>query len=404
MPATVFILGREPALSIAELEAWLPSLGATAVDIHAQAVLVRHEHPLAITTLNRLGGSLKQVQVIEHWPRQDDWLSTVQAASSAKFIQSQFPTGRIEYGLSVYGTSISERQAIQQHFLKLKPELKQLDRPVRMVTSHEPQLSAVSVKRNNLLKQGKEFVVVVGQTTVSLGITVAVQDYRAYSIRDYGRPAADPKSGMLPPKVAQIMLNIARVQPDDILLDPFCGSGTILQEAAWFGVNNIHGCDNDRQAVQRAQENIRWLMKEYPEIKTSVEISLGDARSVNIHPTVIVTEPYLGKPLHGNESRGWLVNQAEELQQLYLQAMGQWAKIIKPAGHLVMIIPEFKFAQEKIIIDLVPAAARLGWTAQPLLSEFGLAALSVVDPTEVEYGRPDAKLRRQIRKWRLNKD
>ena len=57
-----------------------------------------------------------------------------------------------------------------------------------------------------------------------LGQTLVVQPFKVLSKRDFGRPARDDHSGMLPPKLAQIMINLAR-RNDDIstktILDPF---------------------------------------------------------------------------------------------------------------------------------------------------------------------------------------
>ncbi len=47
------------------------------------------------------------------------------------------------------------------------------------------------------------------------------------------------------------------------ILDPFCGSGTILQEAMLLGFKNIYGSDKDKRAIANSKENINWLKKEY---------------------------------------------------------------------------------------------------------------------------------------------
>jgi hypothetical protein len=44
---------------------------------------------------------------------------------------------------------------------------------------------------------------------------MALQDFESYSKRDYGRPARDPRTGSLPPKLAQILINLA--EPNKIL-------------------------------------------------------------------------------------------------------------------------------------------------------------------------------------------
>lgn len=402
MHETLFLLGREPELSVAELEAVAPQWGATVRAVNAGAVVLIHERPLLEQCLDRLGGSIKQATVLERWPLSSNVVTILIEHLTVEWIQQLFPSqGRIEFGMSVYGASNAERAAANRHGLQLKKELAASGRAVRLVSSHDPQLSAVTVQRNGLLKNGKELVFVKTATEVMVGLTTAVQNYQAYALRDYGRPAANPASGMLPPKLAQMMLNIAQVTPDDILLDPFCGSGTILQEAAMLGVKTIHGSDHQPAAVKSAKENLRWLLREYPALRTTVEISLHDVREKTAAPTVIVTEPDLGKPLHGHESKSFLQRQADTLSQLYLTAFQHWQRWLKPGGRVVMVWPEYIGINPPVIISLDEQVTNLGFEPQALISETAAAAWHIANRHVLTYSRADARVQRQIRKWAL---
>ncbi|MEK7537998.1 MAG: 50S ribosomal protein L11 methyltransferase [Patescibacteria group bacterium] len=402
MSETLFILGREPELSVAELEAMTTAWSAAVTVASTSVALVRHEGGLPDRALDRLGGSVKQVTVLERWPITTNLVTTLIEKLSGDWVQKLFPDrGRIEFGLSVYGASNSERAAVNRQGLRLKKELVHSGRPVRYVTSREPQLSAVTVKKNGLLEKGKELVFVKTAPEVIVGLTAAVQDYEAYGRRDFGRPAANPKSGMVPPKLAQMMLNIAGVQPNDVLLDPWCGSGTILQEAALMGVKEIYGSDLEPKAVKSAQENIRWLFKEFPHLRADVEITMRDARQGSIAADVIVTEPDLGKPLRGHEPQPWLHQQAKKLQIMYWQCFEQWKKKLRPRGRVVMIWPEFVVGGADVTIDIEQAVRNLGFRQEPLLSSASARTMNVANPSVLVYARDDAKVRRQIRKWTL---
>lgn len=401
MPETMFVLGREPALSAAELEARSANWGAEVLDVTTEILLVRHAQPLPAGVLDWLGGSIKQISVETYLPPEDTLPAQVEAYCTPDWLLKKFPAGRVEYGASIYGASGSQRQAIQRHFLSLKKSIRAEERPVRYVSSREPQLSAVTVVRNGLLKSGHEFVIAQSSRFLVIGTTVAVQDYQKYGLRDFGRPAADPKSGMLPPKLAQIMLNLAQVKPGDLLLDPFCGSGTVLQEAALIGVQEIHGSDDQPRAVKASQENIRWLFKEFSGMKVDIEITKRDVRSVNIRPTVIVTEPDLGKPLHGRESQVDLKRELSKVEQLYRGAFRHWRTILRPGGRVVMVWPMYVHRQGNLAIDLENELRDLGFQSEPLVSELTATVLKVEDPKVLNYGRPDAHLVRQIRKFVL---
>ena len=80
-----------------------------------------------------------------------------------------------------------------------------------------------------------EIVVIKGHDKVFIGKTVAIQDIENYTKRDYERPARDAKTGMLPPKLAQIMINLGGLTKIDhdqeethavqhTLYDPFCAA------------------------------------------------------------------------------------------------------------------------------------------------------------------------------------
>ena len=397
MAETIFIAGREPELSAAELHFKGQNWGATALEIATFGTLLEHSQPLPENALNQLGGSIKQVDVLECVEHQS-LVGALRSVCTAEWLEKFFPSNRIEFGVSGYGLGHQELILLRKHFLGLKKDLHEAGRPVRLVVSREPQLSAVTVQRNGLLKKGKEIIIYRTSKFLVIGITRAVQDYRAYSRRDFGRPTANAKSGMLPPKLAQIMLNLADVGADDILLDPFCGSGTVLQEAALLSVAKIFGSDQNPEAAKGAQNNIRWLLKEFPEIRSDIEITRADARETKIRPTVIVTEPYLGQPLRGHEPEGWLTKQKMELEKMYLQVFQHWKNYLNSGARVVMIWPEFVFDGGTVTINLDQAVKNLNFRSQELLP-IKTAAMFGVDRYVLTYGRDEARVRRQIRMW-----
>lgn len=402
MLSTVFILGREPELSVAELEARSKGWSATVDVLSPHAALLLHPEPLPERMLNRLGGSIKQVDVVERWPIELSIAKTMMARYTGDWLLGLFPgDGRVEFGASFYDAKPVDRAGVAKLSLSHKKEIAQTDRAVRFVTSKEDQLSAVTVQRNGLLKKGKEIVFILRPDEILVGVTRAVQDYQLYGLRDFGRPAANAKSGMLPPKLAQMMLNIAGVQSGDLLLDPFCGTGTVLQEAALMGVKKIFGSDLEARAVKDSQENMSWLFREFPDLHTDVEIILRDARQISATADVIVTEPYLGKPLRGHEPKDWLEEQARDLTRLYLQAFQQWKKHLRPGGRIVMVWPEFTVGGADVTINLDKAIQGLGFALQPLLKPSSAAAFVLPDASVLRYGRDDAKVQRQIRRWTL---
>jgi tRNA G10 N-methylase Trm11 len=58
--------------------------------------------------------------------------------------------------------------------------------------------------------------------------------------------------------MAHVMLRVGNVKAGDTICDPFCGSGTILMEAAdWLNGNvTCIGMDVNRKAIEGAKKNV----------------------------------------------------------------------------------------------------------------------------------------------------
>ena len=81
----------------------------------------------------------------------------------------------------------------------------------------------------------------------------------------------------------------------------------------------------------------------------SVDISQSDARDLGQRFArhsigAIVTEPYLGPPLTGREGPRRIRAISSELEDLYQAALGQFVKILKPSGRVVMVFPQWHLA------------------------------------------------------------
>lgn len=77
---------------------------------------------------------------------------------------------------------------------------------------------------------------------------------------------SEERRGALRPTVAAAMVRLAS-QPGDTLLDPCCGSGTILTEALSAGWKRVHGTDIDPHAVGVTRHNV-----------PTARLSIADAR------------------------------------------------------------------------------------------------------------------------------
>lgn len=361
----IFILGNNPELSKAEIAAVLPQ--AKNIDSGKDFLIVEHAKIDCDKIIGRLGGTIKIGIVLGKNPEFGPVLGSASTIPEGK---------RFNFGFSFYD------QRPSNIGMQIKGKLKEQGISSRLVTSREPVLSSVIITKEKC----QDFLVLPD----FFGMTCAVQDFKDYSRRDFGRPASDALSGMLPPKAAKMMINLAQVETDNIILDPFCGSGTILAEALAMGYSHLIGSDLSEKAVSDSEENLSWLTKELKIKDTDWEIEKLDARQLSEKMNrdsvdAIITEPYLGKPMKGNESEELVKKIIAELKELYLQSFAEFKKILKPKGRVVIVIPEWHLhgKTHKMNLDL-------------RLNKLGLKRL---DEGNLIYKREDQKVWRNITIW-----
>ncbi|MEX2007105.1 MAG: hypothetical protein WD877_03005 [Candidatus Saccharimonadales bacterium] len=309
---TLVILGRQPALGLAELESLY---GASNLRPIEHGALLRV--PTEEVDFRRLGGTIKTARVLAVLPH-NDW------ASVSKYLKAEVPKhlatavpGKFRLGLSVYGLDVTLPR-LHMDLMAIKKSTKGLGRSIRVVPNKELALSSAQVFHNKLTRLGAwELLLVKNGKSTILAQTMFVQDIEAYAARDQARPRRDAKVGMLPPKLAQIIVNLAmgQVNPERInrwdkaegtkmyvVFDPFCGTGVILQEALLMNYS-VYGTDIDPRMIEYTEKNLQWLVKKYPSVEGRVALEVADATKhswagyAGVRFSRIASEVYLGRPL-----------------------------------------------------------------------------------------------------------
>jgi len=403
-----FILGHSPQISQAEIEAVLEKLlGEHNIIAASDEVLIigykiYNNASFQIKDLIRkLGGTIKIGKILDEVELEED--SNIVTKISGKLTAErlldkyfQQNTERINFGFSAYCLDSNIPKSISKKLLKLglelKKELKRKGHSVRLVSSKEKTLSSVIVGENKLIEKGADICLLISKDKIYLGRTLAVQEYKRFIQRDYARPDRDVKSGMLPPKLARIMVNLSQADPDDVLLDPFCGSGTILQEALLLGIKKVIGSDISLKAVQDTRNNLEWLTKNYQLPTTSYQLITSDIKDLpskfKEQVAVIVTEPFLGPPLKGNESLEKIKTVSKELSELYLKSFRVFSQILKKNGRVVIVFPIFRKVNQEISLPIVSKIEQMGFQVQKNLLSNARGGLV--------YSRPDQKVLREI--------
>jgi len=96
--------------------------------------------------------------------------------------------------------------------------------------------------------------------------------------------------GVLMPRVARALVNLAEVKRGDLLLDPFCGTGGILVEAGLLGARVI-GSDVQQRIITGAVMNLGYYLDDYALIyQDAADLSLR-----NGCVDAVITDPPYGR-------------------------------------------------------------------------------------------------------------
>lgn len=324
----------------------------------------------------------------------NDWRSI--ESFMAKILPDQvatIPEGKIRLGLSTYGLAVNTKRQ-NASALELKKIIKSMGRSVRVVPNSGPELNSAQVIHNKLTNQtGIEFLLIKNEGQTILAQTFAIQDIEAYAARDQARPKRDARVGMLPPKLAQIIINLAvgsleekRRKTEDseqhkppttiyhlppTILDPFCGTGVVLQEALLMGYQ-ASGTDLEPRMIEYSNENLDWLAKHYGLDPANYNLSAGDATdhqwfaSPNSDPQspafYIAGETYLGQPFSVEPSSEKLQQVMSGVNLIHRKFLQNVTRQTKPGFRMCIAVPSWKTKHGFKHLKVLDSLEELGYT------------------------------------------
>ena len=430
----IALLGRQPEISLAELAA---VFGVDNVTRISQQFAKVQTSQFDITTL---GGTVKCAKVITELPASRTDKASLLAAS--RFITQHYQAKwahsphKITLGLSAYNLAVGTRD-VQKTGLILKSSLKKSGTSLRLIPNNQPALSTATAHNNKLGGSPYKVELLLVKTTdrrLIIAESRGVQNITAYTRRDRHRPKRDAFVGMLPPKLAQIMLNLAlgagpltgqrscgnsvtrsasslsdksmvlrTALPDAFdleettgsraavtILDPFCGTGTVLQEALLAGYDVV-GTDLSQKMVDYTTENLSWLQSTFTApsrpISRVIDIHQADAtthhwpNSENL--TAVVCETYLGQPFSAPPAPQKLAEVAGNCNHIITNFLTNIRPQLAPNTPLCIAVPAW--------YDASGRAAHL-----PLIKNLQRLGYYQLNRTPLIYRRPDQIVAREL--------
>lgn len=348
-----FFLGNTPDLSLLELKTLYPGK----FDL-VTASIASYDAEIDLTLLSRLGGTRKVAKSLATVELKDLTPKLIELIASDKAsAQGGSAVGGKNIALTDYADLGLERSVF--HTIKSGVE-----RSIRFVsmetTEHELlMLSHQHVSEFNLLPSGDALIIAK---------TVWIYDAEDWVSRDRNKPYRDIKRGMLPPKVARIMVNLAtRGNSGLTLADPFCGTGTVLSEAMMVGCHVV-GSDTNPEAITGTKSNLEWLKSSPNSLLKSLTYHLYELDATHFSEQVekvdcIATEPYMGPLLdeRNPSSLDKIKNIARGLDKLYRGAFKSFAKVLPIGGRVVMSIPTFQVYGRSLETISIDTLSSLGY-------------------------------------------
>jgi len=338
----LFVLGRNVELSIAEIKSFLEkeSISYRIISNISNGLLIEVNKNLPKGIVEKLGGTISIGEVLAE--------GNFEKISKELDKQNLYDGKSNKLNYVIYDFHGKNFEDVRSY---LKYRFK------------EEKLKATEKKlTGNIKLQGGEFVPNIISNLIqeqffvfenNFGKITETCDYEKIEKRDMEKPVRR-ESLSISPRLAKILINLSQVKENEILLDPFCGIGTILQEALLQKINVI-GVDKDKLATENAKLNLKWFNfsdKDY-------QIINEDSSKVKIQNVeAVATEPDLGELLTKvpNEEKAKQIILGFE--KLMINVIKNLKKNVK--GRIVFTSPLIKTKLKKISPDFKRISLQVG--------------------------------------------
>jgi len=316
-----FILGRNPELSRAEVLAFFEARGRHHIEV------LFEDNFLVIETgdgerldVNEFGGVMKMGPVLFEGEEKNlaEYLDKNELVPADKFSFGVFGNGDVETLKGKFKTE--KKRAVLKHG---KRQIKFQDG------------EKVELPNADYYLFFHEF-----GGTVYLGLVSQEYDVESVKERDMWKPVRR-ESLAISPRLSKILINLSGAKPGDLMLDPFCGVGGILQEALLKKIS-VHGSDRDGVAINDGRKNLKWLSENY-DFNVKYTMKVEDARKVpDLQFGAVATETPLGKVFRKKPSGGEAEKVISNFEGFIVPVLSRLKRCKKAKARIAITFPAIR--------------------------------------------------------------
>lgn len=285
----IFILGRNPELSKQEVFSYLHKTKNNILEseLKTHFLFVKISREIGENEIKNLGGVISIAKVIAKGNGEE----VIKELEKEELHEKEKKLNYCIWNFS--GEEIYEKidQYLKKRFKseKIKATFRPLHEKMELQNGEE-----VNVLSSKKLIDENYCLFEKSDNEILFSRVIQKSDYRGIEKRDMSKPVRRSELS-ISPRLSKIMINLSEVNRGEKLLDPFCGTGSLLYEALLQEIKVI-GIDSDEKAIEGARKNL--LYGEFP--KGEYELINEDSRKVNLSKEKtknlkgIATEPDLG--------------------------------------------------------------------------------------------------------------
>ena len=264
---------------------------------------------------------------------------------------------QLKLSLNIRTNDETQKSELSKEMRKIIRNISQEKRlPVKVLPTKKVayELTPFDYNKENLPSRGIELNLFVIKSKIYFGPTRWVTNPFKDIKQDEERPVRFFTHGTSI-KLSRTLVTLANNHFDGIMLDPFCGTGTILIEGLKQGLKVI-GVDKDQKCVRSSKTNLHHFSEKYPsreKMKEKWRVHLQDSRkltdAVKKRVDGVVTEPFLGpffKRLPHFEEAQFIM---KNLERLYTRVLAECKSLLKDGARILFIMPEYNYPLKRSV-------------------------------------------------------